>query len=89
MKGYMEKERLDARFQKTVAMAINNLNGITIRNRHVVGLDTHDLAILLVSGVDGEKTAAAAALVHEPEVGEGGGERGGDSADGIGAEVGE
>ena len=55
----------------------------------MIRLNPNNLAVLLVSSIDGEVAPPATGLVHEPEVGEGGGEGGGDVSDGICAEVGE
>ena len=69
-------------------MAIDNLNRIAIGDRNMIRLNPNNLAVLLVSSIDGEVAPPATGLVHEPEVGEGGGEGGGDVSDGICAEVG-
>jgi len=59
-------------------MPVYCLDRTVIRNRDMVRLDAHQLAVLLVGIVDGLVATPAAALVEQPEVGERGREGGGD-----------
>lgn len=52
-------------------MAIDRLNGRLVCHTDMLRLDTHKLAVFLVSVVDGDKAAAAAGLEEQPEIGEG------------------
>ena len=70
-------------------MAVDNLNGITICDGDMIRLDSNNLAVLFVSGIDGEVASPTTGLVHKPQIGEGGGKGGGNLAEGICAEVGE
>ena len=60
------KKKSCIRFQETIPMPINNLNGITIRNGDMIRLDSNNLAVLFVGGIDGEVASPATGLVHEP-----------------------
>lgn len=68
--------------EETSTVAIDDGDGSWVCDGDVVGLDADDLAVGLVCLVYGEVSSASAALVHEPEVGEGCWEGRGHIADG-------
>jgi hypothetical protein len=88
-RGRNGKGKASIRLQKAIPMAIDNLNRIAIGDRNMIRLNPNNLAVFLVSGINGKVAPPATGLVHEPEVGERGGERGGDISEGICTEVGE
>jgi len=73
--------------EETSTVAIDDGDGSGVCDGDVVGLDADEFAVRLVGLVYGEVSSAAAALVHEPEVGEGCWEGGGHIADRPVAEV--
>ena len=69
-------------------MSINDRNRVRVRNTDVVRLNPDNFAIILVRLIDGKVAAPSAALVHEPEVGEGSKEGAMDMAERRSAQVG-
>lgn len=59
-------------------MSVDCLDRIIVRDRDVVGLDAYHLAVLLVGPVHREESASTSALIEEPEIRQGCGERCGD-----------
>lgn len=49
--------------QEAIAMAVDDLDGVHVGNRDMVGLYPNHLAILLVQGIDSKISAATASLV--------------------------
>ena len=54
------------RFQETISMPVDNLNGITICDGDMIRLDSNNLAVLFVSGIDCEVASPTTGLVHKP-----------------------
>ena len=82
---YADESIIVFALEETSTVAIDDRNGSWVCDGDVVGLDADDFAVGLVCFVYGEVSSASAALVHEPEIGEGCWERGGYIADGPGA----
>ena len=51
-------------------MSVNYGNGIRVRDRYLVGLDSHKLAITLMQLMHGEVSSTPSAFVQQPQVGE-------------------
>lgn len=52
----------DLRLEKAIAMPIYSVDSIVVCNRNMVGLNSNELAILLVSFVDGYVSPAVTTL---------------------------
>ena len=68
---YADESIIVFALEETSTVAIDDGDGSRVCDGNVVGLDADEFAVGLVGLVYGEVASSSAALVHEPEIGEG------------------